>query len=121
MDIGGREERVDAYFGRPFQGLPSPVDVFRTRPGKAADRRTLDLLRDTPDRFKIAGRTVREAGLDDIDAEPGQLFCDHDFFFNIHARARRLLSIPQRCIEDSDHARHMVTPSASKNTKALDR
>src|SRR5215468_6678842 len=30
MDIGGREECMDAYLRRPFQCFPSPIDVLRT-------------------------------------------------------------------------------------------
>ena len=76
---------MDADLGSPFEGLPRPIDVFRLGSGEAADSRSLYFLRDSSDRLEIAGRAVRKAGLDDIYVEPGQLFSNHHFFFDIHA------------------------------------
>jgi multiple sugar transport system substrate-binding protein len=51
--------------------------------------------------------------------KPRQLLGHHHFLLHIHAGARGLFAIPQRRIENPDHARHRVTSSVSKNTKAL--
>ena len=116
VDVRRRKKRVDANLGRTLQGFPGPIDVLRARPGQTADRRAFDLLRDAPDGLEIARRAVGEACLDDVDAEPRQLFGDHDFLLHVHAGARGLFPIPQRRIKDSDHARHRVTPSVSQKS-----
>src|SRR6185436_20801922 len=102
-----------------LRGFPGPIDVLRARPGETANRRALNLLRDAPDGLEIARRAVGEACLDDVDTKPRQLLGHHHFLLHIHAGARGLFAIPPRRIEDPDHARHRVTFSVSKNTKAL--
>ncbi len=109
MDVRRRKKRMDADFRRAFQGFPGAGDVLRTGPGQTADRRPFDLLGDPMHRLKVAGRAVGESRLDDVHAEPRQLFRHHDLLFHVHTRTGGLLPVAQRRIEYSDHACHGVT------------
>ena len=121
MDIRGREKRMDTDLGRPLQGLPGSIDILRPRPSQAANRRSLDLLRNPPDRFKVSRRTIGKSRFDDIDPQASQLLRHHDLLFHIHAGARRLLSIAQGRIENSDHPSHgfPLLPIALRLLKAV--
>src|SRR5262249_43148159 len=69
---------------------------------QAADDRALDPARDRLDRFEIAGRGDREAGLDHVDAEPGELMRDLDLLGSVERDPGRLLAVSQGRIEDVD-------------------
>ena len=109
MDIRSREKRMNADLRGPLQCLPGSIDILRARPRQAANRRSLDFLRDPPHRFKIPRRAIGKSCLDDIDPQSCQLLRHHDFLFHIHAGAWRLLAVPQRRIKNSDHACHGFT------------
>ena len=55
---------------------------------------------DPAHRIEIAVRRRRKAGFDDVDAEFFQLARDDHFLFGGHARARRLLAVAQRGVEN---------------------
>ena len=113
MDVRRRDERVDADLGRALQGFPGAVNVLRARAGQAADCRAFHFLRDAPHGLKVARRAVRESGLDDVYAEPRQLFGHHQLLVRVHGRAGRLLAVPERRVEDADQTTHLI-PSARR-------
>src|SRR5471032_1810561 len=68
--------------------------------------------RDGLDRLEVALRGGREAGFDDVDAQPFELLGDADFFILGHRGAGRLLAVAQRGVED-DEAVGRVTHDGS--------
>src|SRR5439155_3393280 len=55
---------------------------------------------DRLDRLEVAGRADREAGLDDVHAEPSELVRDLELLRRVERDARRLLAVAQRRVED---------------------
>ena len=58
---------------------------------------------------KSPSRRGGEAGLDDVDAELLELARDHQLLLDVHGRARRLLAVAQRGVEDL-YAVHRGSP-----------
>ena len=81
---------------------PGGVDVGLVGAGEAADHRALDPAGDRLDRLEVAGRGDREAGLDHVDPEPGELLGDLDLLGGVQRDAGRLLAVPQGGVEDVD-------------------
>ena len=73
-------------------------------PRQAGDARSLDLAGDRLDRLEVVRRGDREAGLDDVDAQLGELAGDLELLGPVQGRARRLFAVAQRRIEDVDVA-----------------
>ena len=80
--------------------LQSPFNVSFLSPGKAHHRRPLDLFGDTLYGGKIPLGGDGKPPFNHIDAELLQLARDDHFFLHIHARTRRLFSVPKRRIKD---------------------
>ena len=102
VDVGGRDEGVDA---RPFGVLdraPGGVDVGLVGAGEAADDRPFDPLGDFLHRLEVAGRGDREAGLDHVDPEPRQLLGDLHLLGGVERDPGRLLAVAQGGVEDVD-------------------
>ncbi len=85
---------------------------------EAADHGVLGALGDFVDGGEIAVRGDREAGLDDVDAHGVEQFGDLELFLMGHGRARALLAVAQRRVEDHDAvlvglglASHGIDPS----------
>ena len=76
------------------------VDVGRVRAREPGDDRPLDLARDRLHRLEVARRGDREAGLDDVDAEPRELVGDLQLLGRVQRDAGRLLAVAQRRVED---------------------
>jgi hypothetical protein len=57
------------------------------------------------DSVPFAGRRDREAGLDDVDAQPVELAGDLDLLLRVQRDAGRLLAVPERRVEDTDGVR----------------
>jgi hypothetical protein len=51
--------------------------------GEPGDDRTLDLAGDRLDGLEVAGRGDREPGLDDVDAQPGELMRDLELLHGV--------------------------------------
>ena len=106
VDVGGRDERVDSRLPGVLHGLPAAVDVAEPHAGQAADgRRVLqrpDLLGHLAGGFEVLVRRDREAGLDDVDLQAGQLAGHLELLHRVHGEARRLLAVPQCRVEDDD-------------------
>ena len=102
VDVGGRDEGVDAGALGVLDRVPGRVDVGLVGAREAADHGALDLAGDRLDGLEVAGRGDREAGLDHVDAEAGELLRDLDLLLRVQGDARRLLAVAQRRIEDVD-------------------
>ena len=105
MDVARGDEHVEV---RPLGDLdrldgPLRVAVAAAREGRDRDP-ALRLLGDPPDRLEVAGRGGREAGLDDVDLEAGQLARDLQLLGRGQAGAGRLLAVAERRVEDPDAA-----------------
>ena len=92
----------------------------RPERAKAAHGRAPHELRDLVHRLEIAVGGDREARLDHVDAHFLERFGDRDLLLDVHRRARRLLPVAQRGIEDVDHIRtgfgtHRPTPSRPRS------
>ncbi len=105
MDGAGGEKDVDPRRRGLLERLPGPIDVGVVGAGEAANGRAADVRGDIADRFEIARRSDREPGLDHVDPQVPQGLGDLHFLGQIHARARRLLAVAERGVEDSDHSR----------------
>src|SRR5215208_1540682 len=72
------------------------------RPFEPRDDRAVHLARDRAHRLEVTRRGDREAGLDDVDAEAGELVCDLELLGGVQRDARRQLAVAQRGVEDDD-------------------
>ena len=70
--------------------------------GKTADNRLAYFFSYRADCFKIAGRSHRETGFDNIHTKIFQLPGDFQFFLNIQRSAGRLFAVSQGRIENND-------------------
>ena len=100
VDLRGADEGVYPGPGRAPERLPGPVDIDGQRPGQAADDRTLHFLPDPAHRLEVLVGRNREAGLDDIHLQPGQLMGDLELLAHGQGRPRGLFGIAQGRIED---------------------
>ncbi len=110
MDVAGCDEGVDSRPLGLLDRFPSPLDVVGPDPAETADRGSADLGGDLLHRGEVAGGGDREPGLDHVDAEAGELVRDLQLLGARQRRARRLLTIPQRGIEDRDSIGHVLSP-----------
>ena len=88
MKVGGCDERVDAGFFGVLDRAPTSVDVAFDAPGQPGDFGSPNFAGDGLDGLKIAGARYREAGLDDIDPQFGQLMGGLTLFFSVQAGPR---------------------------------
>ncbi len=102
VDVGGRDEGVDARPFGVFDRAPGGVDVPLVGAGQAADDRPFDRLRDPLDRLEVPRRGDREAGLDHVDAEARELLGDLQLLDRVQRDPRRLLPVAQGGVEDVD-------------------
>src|SRR5205814_8582177 len=101
VDVARRDEGVDARALRVADGVPGRLDVLLAGPRQPADDRALDFARDRLHGLEVAGRGDREAGLDDVRAQPRELVRDLDLLHAVERDAGRLLAVAQGRVEDS--------------------
>jgi hypothetical protein len=103
MNFRRGQKNVDApAFAGRFDGFAGGVDVARHAAGQAADDRAFDLAGDGADGGEIAVADDGKAGLDDIDAQAGQLAGDLELFAQVHGSAGALLAVAQGRVEYND-------------------
>ncbi len=103
VNLGRGQKDMDApALARRFEGLAGGVNVARDAASQAADDRAFDLARDGADGGEIAIADDGKAGLDDIDAQAGQLAGDLELFAQVHGSAGALLAVAQRCVKKDD-------------------
>ena len=100
---------MDARVACVLDCLPRAVDVGVHGAGEGGDLRALDVFGDRAHGFEIADRGGREATLDDVDLEPGELLGDLELLFGVEGDAGRLLAVPEGRIEDENLV-HRGTP-----------
>ena len=100
VDVGGRDEGVDARPLGVADRLPCTLYVAGVDARKPGDDRPTDLAGDHLDGLEVTGRGDRKAGLDHIDAEPGELMRDLELLDGVERDAGRLLAVAQRRVED---------------------
>ena len=105
MDVARRDEHVEVRPLGDRDRLDGPLRVAVAAAGERGDRDpAARLLGDPPDRLEVAGRGGREAGLDDVDLEAGELAGDLELLGGGQAGAGRLLAVAQGRVEDADRA-----------------
>jgi len=111
VDLAGGDEGVNPRAARVPDGFPRGVDVLPVAPREAADDghvavlpegRVPDLDGDGAHGVQVVGGGCREAGLDDVDAEAGELAGDDELLGAGHGGARGLLPVAERGVEDAD-------------------
>jgi hypothetical protein len=117
VDVGGREESVDAGMLGLFDGLPATVNVLGLRAREARDDRPAHLARDAAHRLEVVGRRDGEARLDDVHAQPRELLGDLHLLVGVERGARRLLAVAQSRVEDN-YPIHTSPPSAPRCASA---
>ena len=102
MQVGGRQEDVDAVFGSRLDGAGGSFDVFALTAGEGSDAGALNFFGDGSNGRGVAVRGYGEAGLDDVDAERGKLVRHAQLFRVMHGAAGRLLAVAEGGIEKDD-------------------
>ena len=102
VDGAGGEEDVHPRPLGVAQGRPGALDVGAGGAGEPADGGAAHLAGDGLHRLEVAGRGGGETGLDDVDAKGLERSRHFQFLGEVHARARRLLAVAQRGVEDGD-------------------
>ena len=102
VDVRRRDERVDARVRGVAYSSRGGLHIGCLSSSEAGDDRALDLAGDRLHRLEVAGRRDREAGLDDVDAEAGELVGDLELLAGVQRDAGRLLAVAQRGVEDAD-------------------
>ena len=96
----GRDEEVDAWIRRALDRLPGAVDVLLGGARQRGHRAVLHRLGDRGYGLKVARRRDRKARFDHVHFQTLQAPRHLQLLLQVHAAARRLLSIPQCGIED---------------------
>ena len=102
MQRAGGDEGMDARAGGALQRFPGAIDVAARRARQAGDGRCFRLAGDLAHRLEVAVGGDGEAGLDDVDAHLLEHRGDAALLVQVHRRARRLLAIAQRGVEDEN-------------------
>src|SRR5205085_6697669 len=98
------EEDVDASTRRRLDRGPGAIDVALGRTRQATDdgaARDADLARDCMHRFPVSVRRGWITRLDDVDIQPDELSRDRQLLRGRHRKARRLLPVAERGVEDA--------------------
>src|SRR5687767_7732538 len=120
MDVGGRQEDVDARAGRVLQGAPGAIDVCRDGARQPGDDWAPHRGGDSANRLKISVRGNWEAGLDDVHAKAIELLREAELFGRSHAEPGGLLAVTKRGVEhlNARSGRHGRTVSGWRPNKS---
>jgi len=105
VDVGRGQEGMDARFGRGLDGFPGLVDVVADGAGQPGDDgaiRRAYFLGDALDGQQVVRAGGREARLDDVHAQAGQLPGDFQLLGAGQAGAGRLLAVAQGRVKDEN-------------------
>ena len=91
------------------EGVPAAVDVGHLGARQRRDDRPPDRAGDGLHRLEVALAGHREAGLDVVDPEPGQLLGDLELLGRVEGDARRLLAVAQGGVEDDQVVGSLVS------------
>jgi hypothetical protein len=113
MQIGGRDERMDAPLGGRLDRPGGLLEVFTVAASQAGDDRTAQLRRNAPHGFGIGRGRNGESGLDDVDPERIELTGKQQLFSRPERKSGRLLAVSQRRVEYPNVVLPHETPPAS--------
>src|SRR5689334_9147614 len=97
---------------RLTNALPGRIDIVGMSTRKSSDSNATSKPGNFFDSHKVARRSCRETGLDDIHFETHKLLSNLQLLFGGHSCAGRLLAITQSCIKNLYYRRisHDVVP-----------
>ena len=119
MTIARRDEHVDPRAKRTRERLRGGFDVGPVGTGERGHRRPAHFACDARDGFGLADRRRREAGLEHVNAEVGERLRDEELRLRRERRARRLLAVTQRGVEDR-YLPHLAAPTGSRGFAGAD-
>jgi hypothetical protein len=102
VEVGGGEEGVDAAAGGGLDGTGGGLDVLALAAGEGGDDGATYFAGDGADGGGVAVGGDGEAGLEDVDAERGELVGHAEFFGVVHGAAGGLLAVAQGGVEEED-------------------
>jgi hypothetical protein len=102
VDRRAGQEGVDAAPLGRLEGLGRRLQVLLHAAGQRGDGRALDLLGDQPAGLELVGGGDREAGLDDVHPQAGQLGGHLVLLLRAHRGAGGLLPVAQGGVENDD-------------------
>ncbi len=105
VKVGGGEEGVDAGAGGGLDGARGGLDVLALGAGEGGDDGAAcrpDFAGDVADGFGVALGGDGEAGLQDVDAESGDLVGHAQLFGAVHDASGGLLAVAQGGVEEED-------------------
>ncbi len=108
VQVGGRDEDVDAL---ALGGLECPrgaLDVGPVAAGERRNHRTLHMRGDGAHRFGVGLGGDRKAGLDVVHPQGGQLTGHLQLLVDPHREAGRLFAVAERGVENDEPVSHSV-------------
>src|SRR5208283_3674147 len=115
VQVGGGEEGVDAGAGGGLGGAGGGLDVLALGAGEGGDDGAAcrpDFAGDVADGFGVALGGDGEAGLEDVDAESGDLVGHAQLFSAVHDATGGLLAVAQGGVEEEDAVGLRLLPVA---------
>ena len=105
VDVARGDEHVEVGPLGDADRLDRALRIAVAAAGEGGDgHAALRLAGDPLDGLEVAGRSGREAGLDDVDLEARELAGDLELLRRGQSGAGRLLAVAQRRVEDADRA-----------------
>ena len=120
VDGARGEEDVKPRARGFLQGVPRAIDVLAIAAREPRNHGASDSARDLSHGLEVAVRGDGKAGLEHVDAELRQRLRHAKLAVEIHARARRLLAVAQRGVEDQNSIRfrhYVASPPGWARTK----
>ena len=102
MDVAGGNEGVNARAARRFERGGGAFHIQLAGARERGDAHPRQLVGDSAHGFKIAFGGDRKAGLQDVDAQLGQLVRHAQLLGDVHAAAGRLFAVAQRGVKNED-------------------
>src|SRR6202521_2214364 len=101
VQIGGREEDMQAWRGRRFQSLYSGAYIFLLGACECRDRNRSNFLRHFLNRFQVTPRRNRETRFDHVYLQRRKLPRQANLLRGVHREPRRLFAVTERCVKDA--------------------
>ena len=109
MEVGSGQKNVQARARGWLEGAESGFDVLLLGACQGGDGGAVNVAGNGANGGEVALGGDGEAGLDDVDAQLGELACHAEFFGDVHGEAGRLFAVAQCGVEEADEV-HAVHP-----------